>query len=158
MELSQKLKYLRKKKGVSQLELAERLSVSRQAVSGWEAGTSRPSTENLQSLSRLFNIPLETLLNDTLEVESVAIPEKSPVEEQVKEENKEQKPRKVRSRRILALVIVLLLVFLLVVGILAYRGVFRKSSDVITFGEMEHEIIDAAGAEYKTLEGFDEMG
>ena len=154
MELSQKLKYLRKKKGVSQLELAERLSVSRQAVSGWEAGTSRPSTENLQSLSRLFNIPLETLLNDTL---SVAIPEKSPVEEQVKEENKEQKPRKVRSRRILALVIVLLLVFL-VVGILAYRGVFRKSSDVITFGEMEHEIIDAAGAEYKTLEGFDEMG
>ena len=50
MELSQKLKYLRKKKGVSQLELAERLSVSRQAVSGWEAGTSRPSTENLQSL------------------------------------------------------------------------------------------------------------
>ena len=47
MELSQKLKYLRKKKGVSQLELAERLSVSRQAVSGWEAGTSRPSTENL---------------------------------------------------------------------------------------------------------------
>lgn len=71
MELSQKLKYLRKKKGVSQLELAERLSVSRQAVSGWEAGTSRPSTENLQSLSRLFNIPLETLLNDTLEVESV---------------------------------------------------------------------------------------
>ena len=63
MELSQKLKYLRKKKGVSQLELAERLSVSRQAVSGWEAGTSRPSTENLQSLSRLFNIPLETLLN-----------------------------------------------------------------------------------------------
>lgn len=66
MELSQKLKYLRKKKGVSQLELAERLSVSRQAVSGWEAGTSRPSTENLQSLSRLFNIPLETLLNDTL--------------------------------------------------------------------------------------------
>lgn len=157
MELSQKLKYLRKKKGVSQLELAERLSVSRQTVSGWEAGTSRPSTENLQSLSRLFNIPLETLLNDTLEVESVAIPEKSPVEEQVKEENKEQKPRKVRSRRILALVIVLLLVFL-VVGILAYRGVFRKSSDVITFGEMEHEIIDAAGAEYKTLEGFDEMG
>lgn len=93
MELSQKLKYLRKKKGVSQLELAERLSVSRQAVSGWEAGTSRPSTENLQSLSRLFNIPFETLLNDTLEVESVAIPEKSPVEEQVKEENKEQKPQ-----------------------------------------------------------------
>ena len=61
MELSQKLKELRKKQGLTQLELAERLFVSRQAISGWEAGTSRPSTENLQSLSRLFNIPLETL-------------------------------------------------------------------------------------------------
>mgnify|MGYP002299714338 CR=1 FL=1 len=65
MELSQKLKELRKKQGLTQLELAERLFVSRQAISGWEAGTSRPSTENLQSLSRLFNIPLETLLDDT---------------------------------------------------------------------------------------------
>lgn len=63
MELSQKLKELRKKQGLTQLELAERLFVSRQAISGWEAGTSRPSTENLQSLSRLFNIPLETLLH-----------------------------------------------------------------------------------------------
>ena len=52
MELSQKLKELRKKQGLTQLELAERLFVSRQAISGWEAGTSRPSTENLQSLSR----------------------------------------------------------------------------------------------------------
>ena len=64
MELSQKLKELRKKQGLTQLELAESLFVSRQAISGWEAGTSRPSTENLQSLSRLFNIPLETLLDD----------------------------------------------------------------------------------------------
>ena len=56
MELSQKLKELRKTQGLTQLELAERLFVSRQAISGWEAGTSRPSTENLQSLSRLFNM------------------------------------------------------------------------------------------------------
>lgn len=72
MELSQKLKELRKKQGLTQLELAERLFVSRQAISGWEAGTSRPSTENLQSLSRLFNIPLETLLDDTAEAEPAA--------------------------------------------------------------------------------------
>lgn len=72
MELSQKLKELRKKQGLTQLELAERLFVSRQAISGWEAGTSRPSTENLQSLSRLFNIPLETLLDDSAEAEPAA--------------------------------------------------------------------------------------
>lgn len=90
MELSQKLKELRKKQGLTQLELAERLFVSRQAISGWEAGTSRPSTENLQSLSRLFNIPLETLLDDTAEAEPAAAPEKLPAEEQAKEDGKGQ--------------------------------------------------------------------
>lgn len=90
MELSQKLKELRKKQGLTQLELAERLFVSRQAISGWEAETSRPSTENLQSLSRLFNIPLETLLDDTAEAEPAAAPEKLPAEEQAKEEGKGQ--------------------------------------------------------------------
>ena len=94
MELSQKLKELRKKQGLTQLELAERLFVSRQAISGWEAGTSRPSTENLQSLSRLFNIPLETLLDDTAEAEPAAAPEKLPAEEQAKEEGKGQGQRK----------------------------------------------------------------
>ena len=54
MELSKKVKALRKKQGLSQLELAEKIIVSRQAISGWEAGTSRPSTENLQCLSKLY--------------------------------------------------------------------------------------------------------
>lgn len=54
MILRQKLKYLRKQRGMSQLELAEKLKVSRQAVSGWEAGSSKPSTENLQCMSKLY--------------------------------------------------------------------------------------------------------
>ena len=64
MELSKKLKHLRKQKGLSQLELAEKLQVSRQAASGWEAGSSRPSTENLKCLGALYDVPLEYLLND----------------------------------------------------------------------------------------------
>ena len=63
MELSKKVKALRKKQGLSQLELAEKIFVSRQAISGWEAGTSRPSTENLQCLSKLYAVPLETSLD-----------------------------------------------------------------------------------------------
>lgn len=64
MILRQKLKCLRKRIGLSQLELAEKLQVSRQAVSGWEAGTSKPSTESLKSLGTLYDVPLEYLLND----------------------------------------------------------------------------------------------
>ena len=64
MILHQKLKYLRKRMGLSQLELAEKMQVSRQAVSGWEAGTSRPSIENVKSLGALYEVPLEYLLHD----------------------------------------------------------------------------------------------
>lgn len=56
MTLEKKLACLRKREGLSQAEVSEKLDVSRQAVTKWETGTSRPSIENLQSLSRLYNI------------------------------------------------------------------------------------------------------
>ena len=52
---------LRKKKRLSQHELAEALDVSRQAVSRWEVGASMPSMENLLALSKLFDVPVHEL-------------------------------------------------------------------------------------------------
>lgn len=142
MELSQKLKELRKKQGLTQLELAERLFVSRQAISGWEAGTSRPSTENLQSLSRLFNIPLETLLDDSAEAEPAAAQEKLPAEEQAKEEDKGQ--GKARRYKAIVLVIVLLAI-LLTTAVLAHRRTAQEKMGAMTFSEMECDDFDFAG-------------
>lgn len=68
MTLDKKLAHLRKKAGLSQTEVSEELDVSRQAVTKWETGLSRPSTENLHSLSKLYNVPLEYLLDDTAEI------------------------------------------------------------------------------------------
>ena len=65
MTLDKKLTRLRKKAGLSQAEVSEELDVSRQAVTKWETGQSRPSTENLQSLSKLYNVPIEYLLDDS---------------------------------------------------------------------------------------------
>ena len=65
MTLDKKLARLRKREGLSQAEVSEKLDVSRQAVTKWETGTSRPSIENLQSLSRLYNVPLEYLLDES---------------------------------------------------------------------------------------------
>ena len=62
MNLEERLTALRKKKGLSQLELAEALGVSRQAVSRWEVGASAPGTENLLALSRLYGVPLDELV------------------------------------------------------------------------------------------------
>lgn len=65
MTLDKKLTRLRKREGLSQAEVSEELDVSRQAVTKWETGQSRPSTENLQSLSKLYNVPLEYLLDES---------------------------------------------------------------------------------------------
>ena len=68
MKLEEKLVALRKEKGLTQLQLAEMLNVSRQAVSRWEGGLAVPSLENLKYLGNLYNVPLDYLLSDNEEV------------------------------------------------------------------------------------------
>ena len=53
---------LRTKKGLSQEELAEKVFVTRQAVSRWENGETTPNTETLKLLSKLFDVSINTLL------------------------------------------------------------------------------------------------
>ena len=53
---------LRTKKGLSQDELAEKLYVTRQAVSRWENGETIPNTETLKLLSKFFDVSINTLL------------------------------------------------------------------------------------------------
>ena len=62
MTLGEKIRTLRKKAGLSQEALAEKLGVSRQAVSKWETGTADPSTSNLLALAKLFGVSAEELL------------------------------------------------------------------------------------------------
>lgn len=69
MELNEKLIQLRKKKGITQAELAEDMQVSRQAVSKWESGGSIPSIENLRSLSELYSVHVDYLLKEEDEEE-----------------------------------------------------------------------------------------
>ena len=64
MKFHEKLQVLRKERGFSQEELAERLDVSRQAVSKWESGQSYPETEKLIQISNLFGITVDHLLKD----------------------------------------------------------------------------------------------
>ena len=55
----------RKKAGLSQDELAEKLGVSRQAVSNWERGESLPDTENLMALAEIYDVSIDELLGFT---------------------------------------------------------------------------------------------
>ena len=62
METKTILLNLRTEKGLSQEELAEKLFVTRQAVSRWEDGETLPNTEVLKLLSKLFQVSINTLL------------------------------------------------------------------------------------------------
>ena len=67
MKLSEKLYLLRKKNGLSQEQLAEKLDVSRQAISKWESGVSFPESEKLVAISTYFNVSVDYLLKDGIE-------------------------------------------------------------------------------------------
>lgn len=67
MKLGEKLQQLRKKSGLSQEQLAARLTVSRQAVSKWELDDAVPDTENVVQLSRLFGVSCDYLLREELD-------------------------------------------------------------------------------------------
>ena len=67
MKLSEKIVKLRKINGWSQEDLAERINVSRQAISRWEGGTAQPDATNILQLSKLFGVTTDYLLNDEYE-------------------------------------------------------------------------------------------
>lgn len=62
MEFPHRLYQLRRERGLSQEELADRLGVTRQAVQKWEAGASRPDMDNLVLVAREFDVSLDWLL------------------------------------------------------------------------------------------------
>ena len=67
MKLSDKILMLRKKEGMSQEQLAEKLNVSRQAISRWESGSALPDANNIRQLSRVFAVSADYLLNDDVD-------------------------------------------------------------------------------------------
>ncbi len=62
MEVKKIIKTLREKNQLTQEQMAERLMVSRQAISRWENGDTQPDTESLKLLSKEFNVSINTLL------------------------------------------------------------------------------------------------
>ena len=85
MEFNEKLQALRKQKGLTQEELAQRLFVSRTAVSKWESGRGYPNIDSLKAISGFFSVTIDELLSGE-EVLTIA------------EEDHRQKGRRLRDR------------------------------------------------------------
>lgn len=67
MSLAKKMIELRKQNGLSQQDLADRLGVSRQAISRWETGAVQPLADSVKSLAQAFQVSTDYLLNDDLD-------------------------------------------------------------------------------------------
>ena len=65
MDLADKIQKLRKEKEMTQAELAEKLLVSRQAISKWENGIVMPDIENIIAISELFSVSVDYLVTKT---------------------------------------------------------------------------------------------
>lgn len=71
MELSNKIVRLRRRYGLSQDELANRIGVSRQAVFKWESGSNMPDMDKIKKIVKLFNVSFDFLLDDNIEFEDL---------------------------------------------------------------------------------------
>ena len=84
MSLAKKMIELRKQNGLSQQDLADRLGVSRQAISRWETGAVQPLADSVKSLAQVFQVSTDYLLNDDLDTPTpppAAQPAPTPQEE-----------------------------------------------------------------------------
>lgn len=131
MTFSEKLLRLRRQAGLSQEELAEKLQVSRQAVSRWELGTAMPDAPNLLTLSRLFAVSADYLLREEWESDPYA--DFAAAKPRLTEEQK-------RNNRAAALALLLALSALAtLVGFLGFTMLQRNA--VVLMGLMLHVAI-----------------
>ena len=67
MTLGQNILELRKKEGISQEQLGEKVNVTRQTISNWELDETTPNPEQLKMLSKIFNVSVDDLIDNDLQ-------------------------------------------------------------------------------------------
>ena len=135
MELKEKLVALRKEKGLTQLAVAERLGVSRQAISRWESGMALPSTDNLKCLGALYGVPVDYLINEATE---------RPVSEGNKKKIEDQQRRKRLLRGIVAIISVILIEAVFFYIVVSFR---EKKTETIPIEDLQMEKDDSYPSE-----------
>lgn len=108
MKFYEKLIILRKKALLSQEELAEKLDVTRQTISKWELGQSKPDIDKLQMMSKLFEVDVNTLTNEDISLED-------------KGKTKEDKNNKKEDGDRKFILYILIIIFIASLALLAYR-------------------------------------
>ena len=117
MEIGNKIQELRKKKGISQEELAEKIGVARQTISKWELGETSPDLKQAKELSKIFKISLDELTNN--DIKEVLIEKTS---------NTEQLAGLILKLIKFFVIFIIVVFILLITASILFRNVRRKNS------------------------------
>ena len=117
MEIGNKIQELRKKKGISQEELAEKIGVARQTISKWELGETSPDLKQAKELSKIFKISLDELTNN--DIKEVLIEKTS---------NTEQLAGLILKIIKFFVIFIIVVFILLITASILFRNVRRKNS------------------------------
>lgn len=123
--LNENIKILRKNKGVSQEEMAERLSVVRQTISKWEKGLSVPDAEMLVRIAEYFEVSVGDLLGENL-LEKETDNSISAVAERLEYINSQIIKKSETNRRILHMVFLAAGIALIIMMIYSLMPVFHR--------------------------------
>jgi transcriptional regulator with XRE-family HTH domain len=98
MTLGEKIKEARKQCGLTQEELAERMTVSRSAIAKWESNNGIPDVDNLRALAQLLNVSIDYLLNDGETIDKFVLREAYNLSDYGKGSKKKKKDRVIREK------------------------------------------------------------
>lgn len=149
MKLEDKLVQLRKDKGLSQMYVANVLEVSRQAISRWEVGAAMPSTDNLRKLAELYDVNVDALLKESVDIQAE--------QEKVRQAEALQLPKENTSEyvngkpgiklAVCAMVLAILALLIFLAGyMLGKENVEQSQNEPIPMGEMETMELDLSAA------------
>jgi len=117
MEIGKKILELRKKKGLSQEELAEKVGVTRQTISKWELSETYPDLNQAKNLSQVFNVSLDELVSN--DIKDVLIEKTS---------NTEKLAGLILTLLKIGFVLIIVLPILLIVSSVTFKNIREKNS------------------------------
>lgn len=155
--LSENIKSLRKEKGMSQEELAEKIGVVRQTVSKWEQNLSVPDSEMLIKIADVFEVSVSSLLGETVEMNDTKS-ELAEISQKLENLNAMMAERNSRSRRIWLSVIavslfIIALLFLIYTFIILFFSISTAHSIGIIGGAdgPTSILISSSGADFLSV-------
>lgn len=158
--LSENLKTLRKKNGMSQETLAQQLNVVRQTISKWEKGLSVPDADMLTRIADLFEVPVSKLLGSKIDEEKntdeVAMQLAILNEQLANRSRRNRKIAKIVLGSVLAVVVAIVVIYILAIilffSVKTSKGTRTTTQLIGTIGDEEYIYVITYDEQYRIIE------